>query len=250
MTIARVAAQGGGVTNNNAATVTRAYPGNVTAGNLIYATAGKYDPGSVAFLAGAIAKSAGTATIGAFALHAQDQNAGDTPHNVAVWSAIVTGTGSLTLTVTGTAGSYWVFGSDELSATTGWDASRAEATANTNPNGGAVSTAQISDDMTSAANAAFVGMIEVSTGLNVTDLTEDAAFTRVYHETDGTTGVVGTSMIRIVSSGTTDRIESATSSSGAIDFIAAGVVLKEVGGGGSGSSIVPIVLNQYRQRAA
>jgi hypothetical protein len=245
MSITRVASQGGGVTNNNAATVSRAYPGNVTSGNIVIVACGKYDPGSTVFLAGAVAKSAGTATLGAFALHAQDQNSGDTPHNVGVWSAIVTGTGSLTLTVTGSSGSYWVLATDELTATTGFDASRAEATANTNPNGGATSTTQISDDMTSAANAAFFGMVELSTGVNVTDLTEDAAFTRVYRETDGTSGTVGTGMIRIVSSGTTDRIESTTSSSGAQLFIAVGVVLKEIGGGG-GSVLGS---NYYRQVA-
>lgn len=230
MTIAQVAAQAGGTTTDNSATVARAYPGNVTAGNLIIAVVGKYDAGSVAFTSTDIAKSAGTATIGAFALHASDQNTGDTPHNIGVFSAIVSGSGSLTLTCTGSSGSYWEMGTDELSATGGWDGSRAEATADTNPTGGSTATTQISDDMTSAGAAVFVGGVEISTGNNVVSLTEDAAFTRIYREPDGTAHVVGISMLRIVTSGTTDRIESTSSSSEL--FIAAGVVLKEVGGGG------------------
>lgn len=239
MTIAQVASQAGGTTTDVSATVSRAYPGNVTAGNIVVAIAGKYDVLSAAFAGGDIAKSAGAATLGAFALHATDKNTLDTPHNVAVWSAIVTGSGSLTLTVTGTAASYWWLATDELSATGGWDASRAEATADTNPTGGAVSTPQISDNMTSAAGAVFVGGVEISTGANLTDLTEDAAFTRIYREPDGGSHVVGIAMLRIVTTGTTDRIESTTTVSGNVDFIAAGVVLKEVAAAVTSRPIFP-----------
>lgn len=232
MTISQVSGQAGGVTVDGSGTISRAYPSNVTVGNVICVAAGKYDLSSVTFSAGDVAKSAGTATIGAFTLHATDQNGSDLPHNVAVWTALVTGSGSLTLTVTGTAGSYWWLGTDELTSDVGFDSSREEATAQTNPVGGADSTPQFTGNMTSAGGAAFFGAIELSTGSNISDLTEDAAFTRIYREPDGTAHVVGIVMVRIVSSGTTDRIESSSTTTGNVPYIGAGVVLKEIGAAG------------------
>jgi hypothetical protein len=221
VTISQVASQADGVTQDAAAGVTRAFPGNVTAGNLVYVGCAKYDTG-VSFTAGNCTKSAGTATIGTPTLDVVVQVG-----NIAfgVWSAIVTGTGSLTLQIASTAGTYFALGSDELASTVGWDAARAEAS-NT---GSGNSVTQITGNITSAGAAAFVGGVALDASANVADFTEQAAFTRIYLETDASLHEPGLTMLRIVASGTTDAIESSTSS-GARTYVAAGVAYKESGG--------------------
>lgn len=232
MTITRVGAQGGGATFTNTANanvVERAFPANVTAGNLVYAVAIKYDPLPLAFLnAQLTVKSGSTATLSDQRMHVAKANSADLNQNIAIWSAIVATGGSLTLALTSSQFSYVVFATDELAATGGWDSSREEDTAV----GEGTGTAQAAAAMTSAGSAILIGGINIGSSVNSTDWTEQAAFSRLYREPDGSTTECGLVMYQIVGSGTTDAIESSTTTSGSMIFNAAGVVLKEVGGAG------------------
>ena len=124
--------QGGGTSTADSATGSRAYASNVTSGNKIivccfrFAGSDNNDP----FVAGDCAKSAGTATIGAVALLAEENVAytGTTFINAGVWAADVTGTGSLTMTITGDAGNYWGVVGIEINSDSGWDAGYLEDT--------------------------------------------------------------------------------------------------------------------------
>lgn len=225
MTITRVASQGGGVTFDNVSSASRAFPGNVTSGNTVTGQVSKYDPSSTGFAAGNLTKTAGSSTIGTVTLRDQAQNATDTAHNAGVFTIPVTGTGSLTLQVTSTAGSYIVFSTDELAASLGWDSTIQEDTDSAQGN----ATPQVGGNMTSAGGAAFVGAVAISaTGDLTGDLVAQAAFTEIYKEPDGSVHETGVHMIRIVSSGTTDAIESASPANGAQLYAAAGMVLREI----------------------
>jgi len=224
MTISQVASQAGGVTQDASATVDRAFPGNVTAGNLVWFAVSKFDAG-VSLVAGDLTKQAGTATIDTPTLDKVIQAGNLT---AAIFSALVTGTGSLTLRCTSTAGSYWVIGSDELASDVGWGASRVEDSDSAN----ATATPQVTPAMVSAGKAAFVGVTALDDGL-LSSLTEQAAFARVFLENNGAAHAIGVIFQQIVSTGTTDAAESSTTADGAQIYAIAGVVYKETAGGAS-----------------
>jgi hypothetical protein len=230
VTIAQVASQSGGVTTDSSDSVSRAYGSNVTAGNLVYVVCIKYvASGTPAdFVAGDCTKSSGTATLGTIALDKQFRS---TIFAVGIWSAIVSGSGSCTMQVSknateATNGDYWALGTDELSATTGWNSSRVEDS----QTGTGTSTTQTTADLTTASGGAFVGGTTLDTGNNETTYAADGAFTQIYREPDGTAHAVGLSEIRISASGLTDAVS--TTTSGSVIYHAAGVVYKEVSPGG------------------
>src|SRR5688572_17812296 len=125
MAIAHV--QSGGNFANNATAVTRSV-GSVTAGSLIVVCGMKFSPTTDAFAAGDCTQSAGTATIGSVTLdrgHNLDMAGGSGWGSVGIWSAPVTGSGTLTMQVGGAlAGSYLLIGAGEFSGS--WDSSRVE----------------------------------------------------------------------------------------------------------------------------
>src|SRR5688572_25975197 len=101
MAIAHV--QSGGNFANNTTAVTRSI-GTVTAGSLIVVGGKKFSPSTDAFVAGDCTKSAGTATIDTVTLdrgHNLDMAGGSGWGSAALWSAIVTGSGTLTMQVGG-----------------------------------------------------------------------------------------------------------------------------------------------------
>lgn len=220
MTITAVGTQAGGSTVDNASAWTRAFGSNVAAGNLVVVAVSKYDPG-VSFTAGNCTKSAGTATIGTVTLD-EVRQAG----NIAagVWSALVTGSGSLTMQVASTAGTYFSAGSGEFASDVGWDAGRVED----HDTGAGTATQQVTGDMTSAGGGLFFGVTSLDAGGLDLGYTQQAAFTRIYLENDAGSHEPGAIMRRIVSSGTTDAVESSTDSS--YPWVAAGVVYKEAAG--------------------
>lgn len=231
MSISQVASQAGGATVDASATASRAFPSNVTSGNLVYIGCSTYNGnGATTFTAGSCTKSAGTATLGTISLDKQISDAG-TNITAAIWSAVVTGSGSLTLQIAGTdANNYYAIGSDELSATNGWDGSRVETTNSGTGN----ATTQTTGNMTSAGGAAFVGVTALGTGINETSYTKAAAYTQIYKETDGVNHQPGLIEIHIVSSGTTEA--ATTTLTGAKPYAAVGAVYKEVAGGGGGGT--------------
>jgi len=190
-----------------AASVSRAFPANVTEGSMVSVVAIKYhDTISDPFVEADCTKSAGTATIGTITLdrsHSLSTEAGPSSYiSIGIWSLLVTADGSLTMQVGGAdANTYWILVSDELAGN--WDSSRAES----GNNGGTATDSQTTattGDATTAGHGVFVGALGLNTLAAPATLTHDAAFTSVAEETDGANNMVGEVIRRIVASGTTD----------------------------------------------
>jgi hypothetical protein len=234
--VATVGSQAGFVLADGTTSVARAFPSNVTAGNLVTWSASIYQLSADAVTAGDCTKTAGTATIDTPTLDFQRQLAHEADAQriqAAQCSAIVTGSGSLTLGISGQpAGSYYLFATDELSSVTGWDASRVEAT-NFGEDATNSTTSSSSGNVTSAGHAAIYGVLSISTGATAT-ITEDGAFTLIGEEVDGSTHQAGSVIRRIVSTGTTDAADWTTNTN-TFGYIAAAVVYKPVAATGSGS---------------
>lgn len=234
MAIAHAAGQSTGNHANNTTSLAVAFPGNITNGSLIVAAALIYSPSSDALLAGDLTKTAGTATIGTISLDNTPTNFqynGDANYQkVGIYSALVTGTGSCTLTIAGApAGSYLLLALDEFTGS--WDSSRVESSS-TNNDGTDNTASGNSGNVTSAGAALFIGGIAIGASGTVT-ITPDGAFTQIFEDQSGATDNVGSAIYQIVSTGTTDRAEwtLSTNHSG----YSAGVVLyKEAAGGAAG----------------
>lgn len=233
MTISAVGAQAGGTTTDSASATTRAFPSNVTAGNMIVVVACKDAAGS-AFVAGDCTKSAGTATIGTISLDKELRidlgGASGDEVAVGIWSCLVTGSGSCTMRVGGASGTYWVLGTMEFSSDVGFDASRLEASSSGSSTTDNVLAAS-SGNGTSAGKAVFVGVM-VSNGSATVTITPDAAFTQVYEEQNGSLHLMGSVIRQIVAAGTTDAAEWTLTESGQRGYAAALAVYKEVGAAG------------------
>lgn len=196
--------QAAGSFTDDAANMDQATTGNVTAGNLLTITTnrlnltGSSDP----YVLGDCAKQAGTATLGTITMDVEREYnyAGANYIATAIYSAPITGTGSLTIRCVLGSNQYGLIAVAERS---GLDVSgsRVEDTAEAEGANSGVA-APNSGDATSAAGALFVGALaDVSTGGN--DHVEDGAFTLIY-EQNSTDHMVGSFIDRIVVAGTTD----------------------------------------------
>lgn len=232
MAIAAVAGQEGGAGNaSGASSQAYTFAGNVTAGSLIVIGAHRYnsDNAQHTFVAGNCTKTAGTSTIDTPTLdRAQDLNIGVIWYSDAIFSALVTGSGSLTMTVAGgQAGSFWMVPGGEYTGS--WDSSRLEAS-----NGGTAvigSTPAVSGNGTSAGAGLFWGLLG-SDGSSTVTITPEAAFTQVYEEQSASTKLIGGAERQIVAVGTTDQAEW-TLSGIWTGWSALLAVYKEAGGGGA-----------------
>jgi hypothetical protein len=206
-----------------------AYAGDVTNGNLLTFEVARYT-GAVSdpIVVGDMTKTAGTATIGTIVLDKTIEVATDAANiiNVAIFSVLVTGTGSCTLTVTGNAGEFWW---GNISEWSGLPGPRGE----TNSNNGN-STAVDSGNVSTNGAALILGLMGCSTGANIT-ITEDGAFTLLNEQELGATTQTGSSIYRLVATGTTD------SASWTLDVSriwgAVVVTYNENGSSGSGTAI-------------
>lgn len=199
MTITHV--QSTGTFADNVTSVALAYGSNITTADLLKIGVSAYKPSNDAFVVGDISKSAGTATLDSFTLdRGHNQNpAGSDYNNVAIYSALVTGTGSCTITVGGApAGSYFLIAVAEFSTSLTWDATRLEAVNSADSSSGAPD----SGNVTSADDALFFGALGVYTG-SATTVTPDGAFTEIY-ESQSAAHQIGSFIYRIVTTGTTD----------------------------------------------
>lgn len=201
MTITRV--QAGGALGDNATSVSRAYDSNVTAGNMVVVTVAAWDNGGDPgdFTDGSCTKIAGTATLGTITKSvSRYYNTSLSYHEmVGIWTAIVTGSGSLTMQVAGLpSGSYSVIATMEYSCSSGWDASRLETSLSSD----GTSEAPDTGNVTSAGQALFIGALAYASG--ATTITGDAAFSTIYESEDGANHETGSFLERIVSTGTTD----------------------------------------------
>lgn len=211
MTITAVGTQGGITTDTTFAltAITRAFGSNVAAGNLVVIACARESDSSQVWTAANCTKSAGTATIGAVTLDRQTGiNVEGTDYlHVGFWSAIVTGAGSLTMSVANATGTYrgLTLMTDELNSTLGWDAGRAE----TGNQGGTSTNSQTTattGNGTSAGASAFYGAFSDHSAAN-SAIGQDAAFTVVGEAEDGA-NILRASFIReIVSAGTTDSAD-------------------------------------------
>lgn len=226
--IVAVSGQAAGTENaSDATSLSRAFTGNVTAGNLVVIKAAKYNSTtSVTFTSGNCTQSAGTATLGAISLDVQTGLASTPASNdyihVGIWSAIVTGSGSLTMNVASSSSSFWVVSVNEFEGN--WDASRLEDTST----GGTATdgvTAASTGTATSAGAALFTAMLGPNQSSNST-ITPDASYVQEYEQEDGATYMCGSALHRIVSSGTTDSCDW-TITAGNSGYVTALAVYKE-----------------------
>jgi hypothetical protein len=202
MTITLV--QSTGVSIDNATSGTKAFASNVTAGNRIVVAAFFYSPSADLPVAGDCTQSAGTATLSAFTLDvtpADNDGGGGVHYYAAVWSALVTGSGSCTIQVGGRpAASYFNFGIAEFNSDRGQIVFSGLASSDTGETGAADS-----GNMTTPGAAVFVGSMEYSSTGAIT-ITPDGAFTQIFEEEDGNLHSTGSSIYRIVSAQTTDSV--------------------------------------------
>jgi hypothetical protein len=186
------------------ASITLAFAGNITAGNrIVIAVYLQCDENPVhPFVVGDIAKTAGTATIGSWTLDVDINHSisGNTYQEATIFSAPVTGTGSCTITITdaGKSGLWSILGIAEFHSDAG------DITLEDTDKGEDSTGAPTTGDAVSVGAAVFVGALSFYTSSGAQTITEDAAFTLIYEEQDGNNHGVGSSIYRIVSSGTTD----------------------------------------------
>jgi hypothetical protein len=171
----------------------------VTAGSLVIMAVGRYSSTNDAMTLGDISSS-GTATLTSWVLDRGDNaNTGGVYANTALYSALVTGGGTLTATVSGhPSGSYIICGITEVPGT--WDANRFEAS-----NAGSASSASPTVSTNSAASAGpafFIGVCQLNT--STSSITEDTNFTSIYKNVAIDTGAIS---YRIVSGATTDSCD-------------------------------------------
>jgi hypothetical protein len=200
--VATALVQHTGATWNNTTGGEKDFAGNVTSGNLVsvqvecWTNATNHPP-----VAGDVTAEAGsTATIGTVTLDkVATYTNGSQYWHVAIWSAPVTGTGTLTMVFVGVPdGSYGAIGIAEYS---GADvtASRVEGTNSAT----GTSTAPNSGNVTSAGGAVFVGSLAFGADAAVT-IAEDAAFAKIWEEEYGVMHQPGAFEDRCVAGATTD----------------------------------------------
>ncbi len=226
--MAITAGQQGGTPTDNATSAARATASNVTAGNLLVIAVSCFKESNDAFVVGDISQSAGTATVGSFSLDVQRNYnyTGAAYLDSAIFSVLVTGTGSCTITVGGApTGSYWNVAVGEFSSDVGWGADRLEDSDFGENTTGAPATG----DGTSAGHAVFIGALTTGTS-GVTTHTQDAAFTLIDEEEDGLNHATGGGIYRIVTGGTTDAASWTAPTT--VAWSAALAVYKETAAGG------------------
>jgi len=206
MTIAAVGGQAGGATGSGAS-ISRAFPSNVSAGSLVVIVGWRYDPASNAYLAADCSKTAGTATIGTISLDASF-NLNDLDGSwgqVGIWTCLVTGAGSLTLQIAGGDAT----GAPSIAThefTGNWDSTRF-GPSSSNSTATNDTTNANSGNATSTGAALFIGGLSVANTGNTVTVTPDAAFTTIYEFEAGATSQPGSGIYQIVSGATTDRAE-------------------------------------------
>jgi formylmethanofuran dehydrogenase subunit C len=206
VTIAAVASQAGGAGNTSgSASQAFTFSGNVTAGSLIVFGAHRYNVSTDSpFTAGNLTKTAGTSTIGTITLDQSNTILDGSQYQQGIWSCIVTGTGSLTLTCAGgVSGAFWMVAADEYTGS--FDTNRVEAInlGETATNG---VTPAVSGNGTSAGAGLFWGLLGIDGSSTIT-ITPEAAFTQVYEQQSASTHLTGAAERQITGGATTDQAE-------------------------------------------
>lgn len=238
MALARASGQATGTHVENASSASLAYPGNVTAGNLLVVGVSRWhDVTADAIVVGDISMSSGTATLGTwqldFSVEGLSGAGGDNREAYAFFSCPVTGSGSCTIQVAGgPSGSYWGIGLQEYS---GADVTSSRFVGSNSVEAGFSNSAD-SGTVASGGAAVFVGQVWVDIGAAIT-ITEDAAYTLISEYEWGHIGQIAAFADRIVTSNTTDSASWALS--GVYDWGCAVGVYKEASGAAAPSGTAP-----------
>lgn len=202
----------------------------VTAGSLISVRISAFFT-SPTFVASDCTKNSGTATIGAVTL---DRTQADANEQAGVWSAIVTGSGTLVMAVATPAGTYGATAIDEFSGS--WDSTRVEAV---NSAQFTTSTSPSSGNATSAGAAVFVSALAVDVSAVITATPGGSGWATTFGGLDGTAHAVGTFGYKVAGSGGTEAASWTITGGTPVTSSAIIVAYKEAGGGG-GSTDGPI----------
>lgn len=240
MTISRVSGQAGNATPvDGGASISRAFPSNVTSGNVVWFAAMAADT-SHTFVAGDLTKSAGTATIESPVLLAvRNQDTGDGYFlPTAIWGAKVTGNGSLTLQASGlSSGGFWLSASDEIASTNGFAGSGGFAGTGNNNGTSANSNSPATTGLNTAASqsAMLIGAVGIGAGVVLTIGSPGGSWSTVYSEPDGTAHHCGTVVDQIVAASVT--AQPSWSITGTTDGWAAalGVIVEQASSSGVGN---------------
>lgn len=248
-----VTAQRGHTPNTNrVASSTHAFPQNVSVGQLVVVGVAGYsdlDP-TDAVTVSDISQSAGTATLTDWQMHATGKlDAGSVEIDAAIFSAIVSGAGSLTAQISKAVDRYWTVGGTVFDGT--WDSSRGEAAGNNNGNLNGPNLTTVSGPaLSSAGGAVFIGAFGLNTSGGSSSLTTAGGFTEAWAEPNSDLYCVGAMSVRVEASAQSNLVPSWTiGSSLATNGGAAAVhvVLKEVAGGGGGGGGAFFVNQLFRQ---
>lgn len=198
--------QAGGESDDAAASTSRAFASNVTAGSLIVVAVWRWVQAAVdPFVTGDCTRT-GTADLTPFNLDVARLGVHTSNEGVGIWSAIVQTGGSLTVTVAGNAGDYWGIALMEFGGrwgvgrNIGWNS--ADNSANASADSGNVAT---------PGPGLIVGVF--NSDANSVTITEDAAFTVAY-ESQSASSQNGSAIYRLVNSATTDSASWSLSANG------------------------------------
>lgn len=223
---------------DDSSTFDQAFGSNVTAGNLVVCAISLYTGSADAIVVGDFAKSAGTATITDAQLAITRQTtfsgggAGERAQ-AAIWSAIVSGTGSLTLTHTRADGASGPIAVGEWSSDVGWDASRLEDSASDVSTTAGSGTAS-SGTADSADDALYIGALSLArSGHNSPITAGGEAASTIAQEGDGISHMCGSVSYGIKTGATSGAATWTYNTTGGQGWAACVAVFKEAGGGGA-----------------
>jgi hypothetical protein len=184
--------------------ITKAYTSNVTAGNLLVITCGRFNATQVAFTAADCTMSAGTATLGTITL---DTHAEATPTEAiesAVWSVPVLVGGSVTIRIAGSTGAYFELNINEYSSVD-VSGTRVAGTPTSGSSNTGTSPATAAG-VTTSSDSLFIGAVATDyAGTNLAPVAGNS-FTLIGSSVNGTLHQTGASVRKIVTGASTDSL--------------------------------------------
>jgi hypothetical protein len=183
----------------SAASIVLAFTNPVNANSVVTIEAARYTAATTdAFVVGDLTKTAGTATIGTIVLDVsaiQDVEDVTDKENSGIWRVNVTGSGTLTFTLTGNAGDYFWMNVTEWSDMDNVCMGAISAIGN--------SAAADSGTLLLNQPGMLLAALALNSVISVT-LTEDAAFTLLNEEENGVANTVGASAYRLTQGAVSD----------------------------------------------
>lgn len=229
MSISAVGSQAAGNQNASGTSVSKAFPVNITSGNMISVIGIKFSPSSDAFASGDVTKTAGTATIGTinFRVNVNFNYSGSNFIAVGIWDADVTGSGSCTMQVGGAvASSALIIAINEYTSTNG---AITFDTGKTTTGTGASGAPTGSSLTPSQYNGLIVGGLATATSGSTTH-TPGSGWSQIFEDENGATDMTGSAIYQILASGSATVNWSAPTT---VPWAVAGAGYVEPAGGGS-----------------